>query len=464
MTRREGHSSAEGGLETDMHQSDGSDVWRDDALNRASMAEKLTNVVKHQHEGMVISLNGDWGTGKTFFLERWKRHLEAEGFRTLYFNAWQDEFCNEPLVAILTQLSTLYDDTDLESIGHKFQVYFAPMLMQNMQSIVEKQLGLDLSTKLDQSSQLYVERTKLKARLEKELKNISDRVRKETQKPLIFIVDELDRCKPTYSINFLEKVVHVFQAPNIVFVFGINKNELLASVQSIYGNIKSEVYLRRFFQREFIMPPSNLANFSQHLIESRRLEDTFNGLGPQFRQQLDGFVAAFAAIAAKMELTLRDIEYCIRVIEDIAMNLDENPIMHPCFLAILVPLSLVNKALYKRLVEGELIGAEVADFLNQMRDDLESRTDLNQALDLAEVYLYSTYSNDTVNHNPAFQQLHLLAQGKELTNPSLLSEMTRGSSQERAQRLLKRALNLYGNYPHHEFLSVVSELTELVGR
>ena len=447
-----------------MKLSDGSNVWSDDALNRSSMAEKLTNVVKHQHEGMVISLSGDWGTGKTFFLERWKRHLEAEGFHTLYFNAWQDEFCNEPLVAILTQLNTLHDGTNLESIGHKFQLYFAPMLVQNLQSIVENNLGLNLSIKPDQSSQLYVERTKLKARLEGELKKLADRVDKETQKPLIFIVDELDRCKPTYSIDFLEKVVHLFQVSNIVFVFGINKNELLASVRSIYGDIKSEVYLRRFFQREFIMPPSDPTSFSQHLIESRRLKDIFNGLGPQFRQQLDGFVAAFTAIAAKMELTLRDIEYCIRVVEDIAKNLDNNSIMHPCFLAILVPLSLVNKPLYKRLVEGELIGAEVADFLNQMRDDPESRTDLNQALDLAEIYLYSTYRNDTVHHNPAFQQLRLLAKGEELTDPSLLSEMTRGSSQERAQRLLDRAKRLYGNYPHYEFLRVVSELTELVGR
>lgn len=461
---KNGHSTAEGGLETDMNQRDGSNVWSDDALNRVSMAKKLTNVVKHQHEGMVISLSGDWGTGKTFFLERWKRHLEAEGFRTLYFNAWQDEFCNEPLVAISTQLNTLDEGSELESIGHKFQLYAAPMLMQNMQSIVEKNLGLNLSTTPDQSSQLYAERTNLKARLERELKKVADRVREDTQKPLIFIVDELDRCKPTYSVDLLEKVVHLFQVPNIVFVFGINKTELLESVKSIYGNIRSEVYLRRFFQREFIMPPSNLTEFSQHIIESRRLKDIFNGVDPRFQGQLDGFVAAFTAIAAKMELTLRDIEYCIRVIEHIAENLEKNSIMHPCFLAILIPLSLVNNLLYRRLVSGEHIGAQVADFLNEMRDDPESRTALNKALDLAEIYLYSTYSNSTVRQNPAFQQLHLLAQGEELTNPSLLSEMTRRSSRERAQALHDRALVLYDESPRYEFLKVVSELTELVGR
>ena len=367
-----------------MNQSDGSNVWSDDALNRASMAEKLTNVVKHQHEGMVISLNGDWGTGKTFFLERWKEHLELEGFRALYFNAWQDEFCDEPLVALLTQLSTLSDDGVLASIGQKFHAHLAPVLIQSIRSLAKDKFGISLDIKLDQPSQLYAERMKLKASLDGELNKVAARVHEDTQHPLIFIVDELDRCKPTYSIDFLEKVVHVFQVPNIVFVFGINKNELLKSVKSIYGDIDSGIYLRRFFQREFIMPPSNLTVFTQHLIDSYQLRSVFDNLGKQKTIHLDEFIAVFTAVAADMGLTLRDVEYCIRAIDLIAKNLEEHSIMHPCFLAILIPLSLVNHSLYKRLVEGEIIGAEVADFLNQMRDGTESRTKLNRALDLAE--------------------------------------------------------------------------------
>ncbi|WP_431137922.1 P-loop NTPase fold protein, partial [Psychroserpens mesophilus] len=36
-------------------------------------------------------------------------------------------------------------------------------------------------------------------------------------KPLIFIVDELDRCRPNYAVSILEQIKHFFSVSNIVF-------------------------------------------------------------------------------------------------------------------------------------------------------------------------------------------------------------------------------------------------------
>ena len=441
------------------------DTWSGDALGRSSMAEKLTNVVEHERSGTVISLNGAWGTGKTFFLTRWQKHLEREGFRSLYLNAWQDEFCDEPFVSILSHLNAFSKDGNLASIGQKYQTYLSSLLLHNLELMVKNKIGVSLKIETEQQVQRYEERIALKKRLQEELEKIASEVPADKKKPLIFIVDELDRCRPTYSVDFLEKIVHIFQVPNIVFVFGINKGELLKSLRSIYGDIDSGVYLRRFFQKEYIMPPSDPTTFCNHLVVSTGLRGEFDKYGQKQKHQLDDFITSFAAISRKLNLSLRDIEYCFRSIEFIARNLKENSAIHPCLLAVLIPLSLVKNSLYRRLVGGEPIGAEVATFLDGFRDEAESTPVLNNSLDLAEVYLYSTYSSQAMEHNPAFQQLSLLAEGRELTSPSFLSDRTQTSPPERAQHLLDLAREiLYSYHRSPEALSVVSSLIELVGR
>ena len=51
------------------------------------------------------------------------------------------------------------------------------------------------------------------------------------EQPLIFIIDELDRCRPTFAIELLERVKHIFDVPNMVFVLGINRDELCKSLR-----------------------------------------------------------------------------------------------------------------------------------------------------------------------------------------------------------------------------------------
>ena len=83
----------------------------------------------------------------------------------------------------------------------------------------------------------------------------------------MFIIDELDRCRPTFAIELLERVKHIFDVKNIVFVFGINRAELTEALVSVYGEIEAGEYLRRFFDMEFILPDGDPTRFCQHLLE-----------------------------------------------------------------------------------------------------------------------------------------------------------------------------------------------------
>ena len=66
--------------------------WDDDVLERAQIATKLTKIVRNESVPLTISINGYWGTGKTFLLKRWQKDLERQGFKAIYFNSWEDDF------------------------------------------------------------------------------------------------------------------------------------------------------------------------------------------------------------------------------------------------------------------------------------------------------------------------------------------------------------------------------------
>ena len=64
--------------------------------------------------------------------------------------------------------------------------------------------------------------------------------------PLVIIVDELDRCRPSYAVEVIEKIKHLFSTRNVVFILSVNSSELQKSIKSIYGDIDAKSYLTKF--------------------------------------------------------------------------------------------------------------------------------------------------------------------------------------------------------------------------
>lgn len=81
------------------------ETWADERLNRAETVRKLTRYVCRRKKPFAISLNGAWGTGKTFFLDRWREDLRKKEIQSIYLNAREGDFCNDPLVVIIWRLA-----------------------------------------------------------------------------------------------------------------------------------------------------------------------------------------------------------------------------------------------------------------------------------------------------------------------------------------------------------------------
>ena len=431
--------------------------WGDDVLNRAEIASRLTNLIRTQSVPFVVSIDGYWGTGKTFMLKRWQKDLEIQGFQSIYFNAWEDDFCDDPLLAIIGQLSIHLNrksrfKTKTRGVVQKAKGLFRPRAL----SLSMNYEGLTVTGNADlghnQNEEVglledYLFQRESKDSLKKELSELATDVAEATKHPLVFIIDELDRCRPTFAIELLERVKHIFDVPNLVFVFGINRDELCSSLQSVYGEIDSGVYLRRFFDMEFTLPEADAESFCRHLFDEFELHEFFASLSQEahteihlkeFRDLSDNFGKLWACLG----LSLRDIDYCVRLVALVGKNLGHSSYMYPFLLGLLIPLRFKNPTLYQRFVRGDCTGSEVMNYIDGVLPLLDESDTLSALLDVVEAYLYlsdNRYGFEGHGRSPSLNQLKTLADGSELTQPDLLSERMQKADSERIERVRKIA-------------------------
>src|ERR1700709_2244199 len=76
-------------------------------FDRGKYAETLTQIVGSYSEGFVFAINNEWGTGKTTFVKMWEKQLQNNKFKTIYFNAWENDFEQNPMVALMAELKKI---------------------------------------------------------------------------------------------------------------------------------------------------------------------------------------------------------------------------------------------------------------------------------------------------------------------------------------------------------------------
>ena len=373
------------------------DPWVDDVLDRKLVADRLTKLILNQSQPLVISIHGAWGTGKTFMLKRWRQELENQEFSAIYFNAWEDDFCDDPLLAILAQLADHFKEDRLNELARRAVNLAIPLIRENALGMLKAATGITLKVNQEEKgstslADAYLEQKKIRDKLKKELSNLSANVAMETSRPVVFIIDELDRCRPTFAIELLERVKHIFDVPNMVFVLGINRDELCKSLASVYGDIDTDVYLRRFFDFEFNLPEVGRRRFAQHLINKYQLNKVAGSIIEP--RQLGIYERVFPKFWSALSLSLRDIDYGIRLISVLVRTVRPNTYIYPYLLTVLIAVKFKKPEFYHSLASGDFETSAIMDYLeSEYRRDLVDE-ELISDLDKIEGYLYCA---DTAN-------------------------------------------------------------------
>lgn len=356
-------------------------------LAREPYARVLTDIVNTYTDGFVLAINNEWGTGKTTFVKMWQQQLENEGFQTIYFNAWENDFDSNPLVALMSELETLTNAKNKKVF--KSVVEKGAVLVKNIAPSLAKSLIKKYVVNIDEIAVDAIENvTKASTEiLESEIKEYADKkktiieFRKELEKfvkqadntkPLIFIVDELDRCRPNYSVEVLEQIKHFFSVSGIVFVLSIDKNHLASAVKGFYGSeqIDSNEYLRRFIDLEYSIPKPSTKDFIKYLFEYYSFKDFFSSQERMQFRELHSDSVNFTSMAdfllTKSNATLRQQERIFALTRLVLCSFKINEYTFPHLLFLLVYLKIIRVDLFQQIEKGELTLQELSDSIGNL--------------------------------------------------------------------------------------------------
>lgn len=274
------------------------DEWVGDVLNRKKYASFLTAYLESKNESFVINITAPWGSGKTFFLKNWHEDIKLN-HPAVYFNAWENDYSNDPLVSIISCINKqiiplLPENTERIHTAKKFLLKsgailkkLLPIIVKGAVSKVISEEGVDDAlTEITSGHEESI--TELSSKFAEELlssheaisssiddfKNTVELLIKEVTKessyksPLFVFIDELDRCRPIYSIELLERIKHIFNIPEVIFVVATDTEQLSHSVKAIYGEgFNGQLYLRRFFDQIYTLPEANCIEFATLLFK-----------------------------------------------------------------------------------------------------------------------------------------------------------------------------------------------------
>ncbi|MEO5703141.1 MAG: P-loop NTPase fold protein, partial [Gammaproteobacteria bacterium] len=316
-------------------------AFEQDALDRKKFGVSLMNLVSRSDDALVIALNAPWGEGKTTFIKMWQGLLKENNVNSIYFDAFENDYVDDAFIAIASQIvsfiemelsSTSSAKKNLKDLKKnaakvgaqlltwtvKLGIKAATLGVINASDIealndIKSDLAKDTSEVLSKYVQERIQSHKKNVQSIKSFKDTlsatADIIRQETGKPLIIIIDELDRCKPTYAVEIIEKIKHLFSVPNVVFILVMHKPQLEEAVKSVYGQgVNANIYLQKFINIECSLPknidPRNINDYRRYcnrLYQLHKLE-TWN--------DKPGLLNSVTALARHFDLSLRELEKC----------------------------------------------------------------------------------------------------------------------------------------------------------
>lgn len=360
------------------------DPFKEDKLERENEADKLTELFKVVENQMVLAINSPWGTGKTTFLNMWKRKLQIEGYSTIFFNCWENDFIEEPFIAFIEEIrnelgNELIDKDFIEkskNVG-SFLIKQIPNITKYM---IKKKTDIDLDEFISESDfkdiileqmKDYKESKNSVQLFKKELEKKANKNLENTGKPLVIFIDEIDRCRPNFAIKLLERIKHFFCIPNIIFILGMDKRALSNSIRVIYGNeTEVEGYLSRFIDLEYKLSENSKEKIINYLLEKYKFLDVFGKrrISDCYENDFNELKKILIGCIKITNLALRDIEkVLVRLLFIVNKNTERYIFIYP--LILLLCIRQVDVDLYNKMKNNKLSIKDLKKRLMETRNN-----------------------------------------------------------------------------------------------
>lgn len=431
------------------------EIWQADRLSRRQDAEFLYNFIigeiakrkrTDRRSSYSLNIDAEWGGGKSFFLERFGKQVELSGHVVAYVDAWQDDHAIDPYIAIMAAIDKAfapYVKKDsaiktawksvksnggrlalkvgggaIKSLARKhFDLSADDILGDNTnpsltldtaaelidKSIetgtaeIEKLFDRTLQAMIDQFQRADKAIQSFRSNLTSAVETLANSGKKT---PFFVLVDELDRCRPSYSVQLLERIKHLFEVDGVVFVFATNSQQLQHSIAGEYGpGFDGFMYLKRFFDRTYLFDSPS---------DQRRIEELCITIDASKIICPGDELSEFIASGCKhYKLDLRATEHIVDIID---VTVSAWPHKIKLDLALLLPLCVTfyktGRAEWSTVDTVYMNDWIVGSIINDgFRGDIDRRINLRSTFDISRELFYSLRKTvDHFNNTPAQDQ------------------------------------------------------------
>ncbi|OOE76543.1 KAP family P-loop NTPase fold protein, partial [Salinivibrio sp. ML290] len=404
-------------------------VFPPDTLNREKYASYLTGLLKRkgydQRRGdeakrtYVLNLNSEWGSGKTYFLRRWSESIKDQ-HPVVYVNAWEQDYSDDPLMTVITSMIEQLREQAGKSpqditfkaprkllgllkaatpaiAGGLAKRYLGIDPVKIMESSEDGQIGehidnekgdpIDMGTAaskmvthlLDEHSAKLEAIDSLKKAISQWVEGAKSSSQKSTDRkqfPAFIFIDELDRCRPSYAVEMLETIKHIFNIPGVVFVVATDTEQLQHAVKAIYGQgFDAGVYLGRFFDARYTLKVADYEDLlSVHCdmksISMQTLNDNGITVWPRASTEevdFDVEIKNISNILTGFGLSAREAIQVVERLISIVANLSEGDSLNIYYLIILLCLHEKEYGIYSQMRDVSFLKTSQGDWAKMNR-------------------------------------------------------------------------------------------------
>ena len=390
--------------------------FANDKLERKGIAETLAEIIENISIPFVFGIDSSWGSGKTTFIKMLRQFLLNQNIPSIYYNAWENDFSNSALISLLGEIDKGLKElklsksrrkridekfTKAKEVGANLLKKGIPIAVKVLSSglidsnqIVESaiaELGenysKDLIDKYEKSKESI---QKFREKLESFINEMTKASSKFANKPLVIFIDELDRCRPDFALDVLEKSKHLFNINGIIFIYSFDKKQLGFSVKSLYGDeMDVDGYLRRFFDLVYKLPPPNIDNFVSYLFSSYDFSTFFRSRTVD-RFEYDSLVNTITLLFKIFRFSLRTQEQIFTQLVFALLSIPKTHSIFPFALGTLLSLKASNEDLYTKYINYSKTPKDVIDYIKSFPGGLEFFNSKNGVIN--EAYLIGLWS------------------------------------------------------------------------
>ncbi len=252
------------------------------------------------NEALIIAVTGGWGFGKSSFVKilhstlteppvddpDFKQEDKLQEHQVCYYDAWESDHYDNALDPLFyavaknlkknpSEQAKADANAQLNEVENGLKEAVKNAVGEAVKESIASQDPISASVKgsvafgttlfsrfkriRDAKAPSMKDEYRWEDSFEAQMKLFKKDLEKCIDRKLVVFIDELDRCKPTFAIQTLETVKHLFNVKGMIFIFSLDITQLQHCVKAVYGeNFDSVGYLERFFDFTTRLPEDHM--------------------------------------------------------------------------------------------------------------------------------------------------------------------------------------------------------------